>query len=133
MAYDWMMALAGGLLIGFAASLLLVGNGRIAGISGMLGNLTKGTKPNSESVLFVAGLFTAPLAYGLFYRFPEVEITSNLPVLIIGGLAVGVGTQLGNGCTSGHGICGNARLSKRSIIATITFIATGVLTVAVMG
>ncbi len=130
---DWIAALVGGLMIGLAASMLMLGNGRIAGISGMLGNLTKGTKPNADSILFLLGLATAPLGYLLFAELPQVSITSSIPVLILGGLAVGIGTQLGNGCTSGHGICGNARLSKRSIIATLTFITTGVLTVALMG
>lgn len=130
---DWINALIGGIMIGIAASILLLGNGRIAGISGMLGNLTKGTKPSGDSLLFILGLLVAPLGYALLSDLPAISITSSLPVLILGGLAVGVGTQLGNGCTSGHGICGNARVSKRSLVATVTFILAGVLTVAIMG
>ena len=130
---DWIAALAGGVMIGVAASILLLANGRIAGISGILGRLTKRTKPSSESILFLTGLIVAPVLYRMFFGMPELTVTASIPVLIIAGLAVGVGTQMGNGCTSGHGICGVARLSKRSIVATLTFILAGVVTVAVMG
>lgn len=118
-------------MIGLAASILLLGNGRIAGISGMIGRLTR-SKPQTESLLFILGLLIAPVAYYFANTQPTVAITSSIPVLILGGITVGVGTQIGNGCTSGHGICGNARLSKRSIVATVTFIATGIATVAIM-
>ena len=130
---DWMSALVGGLMIGAAASILLLANGRIAGISGIMGRLTKQMKPSSESLLFLAGLIIASVVYRTAFGLPDIEVTSSVPVLILSGLAVGVGTQMGNGCTSGHGICGTARLSKRSIAATLTFIVSGIVTVAVMG
>ncbi len=133
MEQDWINALIGGVVIGLAASIILLANGRIAGISGMLGQLTKGTKPQAESLLFILGLVGAPAIYGMFGKLPTIELSSNIYILIFGGVAVGIGTLMGNGCTSGHGICGNARLSKRSIVATATFILTGILTVAVMG
>ena len=100
-------ALGGGLLIGGAASLLLLLTGRIAGISGLVG--------------------TALVAR--FVRQPHIEVTSSVPLLIAGGLLVGFGTRLGSGCTSGHGVCGIGRLSPRSIVATLTFMVAGFATV----
>lgn len=126
-------ALAGGALIGIAASMLILFNGRIAGISGILGGvLNPGTTDRAWRLAFLAGLIVAPLVYGLAAPLPNVEVHAEEWMLIIAGLLVGFGTRYGAGCTSGHGVCGIARLSRRSIIATLVFIASGMLTVYVM-
>lgn len=131
---DWLNALIGGLMIGTASGMLILGNGRIAGISDILGRLIERTKPADwmERSLFILGLLAAPFAFFAVGNAPEISVTNNLALLILGGLAVGIGARMGSGCTSGHGVCGNARLSKRSIVATLTFIFTGVLTVATL-
>ncbi|PSW05605.1 YeeE/YedE family protein [Photobacterium lipolyticum] len=124
-------ALAGGMLLGLSASLLLVVNGRIAGISGILAGLLKPTNNEfSWRLLFVSGMLVAGLiSPWLGFILPEsLPVTSTLWV-VVAGLLVGMGTKLGNGCTSGHGICGMGRLSKRSIVATCIFMATAVATV----
>lgn len=123
-------ALAGGAIIGLAASLLLLTHGKIAGISGIYGGLfDRKTEDKPLRLYFVAGLVAA----GLLARFvhPSAVSTGDRSLLLaaVGGLLVGAGTQIGSGCTSGHGVCGISRLSGRSILATVTFIATGVLTV----
>jgi uncharacterized membrane protein YedE/YeeE len=123
-------ALVGGGLIGLAASVLLLGSGRIAGISGILGGMLSRTRGDVLwRALFVVGLLTAGGVAALWA--PQAIGTSprSLPTLIAAGLIVGVGTRLGNGCTSGHGVCGISRFSTRSIVATITFIAAGMLSV----
>lgn len=126
-------ALAGGALIGIAASMLILFNGRIAGISGILGGVfSPGTTDRAWRLAFLAGLIVAPLVYGLAAPLPNVEVHAEEWMLIIAGLLVGFGTRYGAGCTSGHGVCGIARLSRRSIIATLVFIASGMLTVYVM-
>lgn len=126
-------ALYGGLLIGLAASLLILLNGRIAGISGILSGLLTPKQGNiAWRVVFLIGLILSPLLYGIFSPLPAIESTSDGNLLIIAGLLVGFGTRLGNGCTSGHGVCGIARLSTRSIVATLTFILAGIITVFVM-
>jgi uncharacterized membrane protein YedE/YeeE len=126
-------SLAGGLLIGLAVALLILLNGRIAGISGILGGLLRPTKGDVFwRVAFVAGLIGAPLAYGLAASLPTVTIEAGTPTLIIAGLLVGLGTRYGSGCTSGHGVCGLSRLSVRSLAATITFMAAGFVTVFVV-
>lgn len=123
-------SLAGGALIGLAAAVLWVGNGRIAGISGILGGLANASGNDTGwRVVFLAGLMAAPLLYGLALGFPVVSIAASPLVLAVGGLLVGFGTRLGGGCTSGHGVCGIARLSRRSITATGLFIAAGAMTV----
>ena len=128
-------AIAGGLLIGSAAGLLLLLSGRIAGVSGMaaaaLRIADRGT-PWIQASGFVLGLPAGALLVGLALGRPEITITSSLPLLVAGGLLVGFGTRLGNGCTSGHGVCGLARLSPRSIAATGAFMAAGVATVFVV-
>ena len=131
---DWINALIGGLMIGTATGILMLGNGRIAGVSDILGRLIERSKPSDwvERTLFIVGLLAAPFAYYATNNVPEITVTNSLPLLILGGLAVGIGSRMGSGCTSGHGVCGNARLSKRSIIATLTFLTTGVLTVAAL-
>jgi uncharacterized membrane protein YedE/YeeE len=121
----------GGALIGLAAALLLLLNGRLSGISGIVGGLLA---PKSSDlgwrVAFVAGLLVGALAYLLATGDALLlELQASLPVLVVAGLLVGFGTSLGSGCTSGHGICGIARLSKRSIIATSMFFVVAMLTV----
>nr|WP_157050649.1 YeeE/YedE family protein [Herbaspirillum rhizosphaerae] len=126
-------SLAGGLLIGLAVALLILLNGRIAGISGILGGLLRPSKGEVFwRVAFIAGLLIAPLAYGLVASLPTVSIEAGTPTLIISGLLVGLGTRYGSGCTSGHGVCGLSRLSVRSLAATITFMAAGFVTVFVV-
>ena len=128
---DSINALIGGLMIGTATGILMLGNGRIAGVSDILGRLMERAKPADwgERTLFIFGLLAAPFAYYATNTLPEVVVTNSIPMLVAGGLAVGIGSRMGSGCTSGHGICGNARLSKRSIVATLTFMATAALTV----
>lgn len=126
-------ALAGGALIGLAAALFLLLNGRIAGISGVLGGLLKPVKGDiAWRAAFVLGLVGAPLVYGLFQRLPVPQIDADYATLIAAGLLVGVGTRYGSGCTSGHGVCGLARLSPRSLVATACFMAAGFATVFVI-
>ncbi|NNC36602.1 MAG: YeeE/YedE family protein [Acidimicrobiales bacterium] len=124
-------ALIGGGLIGLAAVLLMLLNGRIAGISGILGGLLRFDKGEfGWRAAFIAGLIVGPVVY-MRMTGTQISITTPEPgwAVILAGLIVGVGTQIGNGCTSGHGVCGIARLSGRSIAATVTFLLTGVLTV----
>ncbi|MFN4354387.1 YeeE/YedE family protein [Parvibaculum sp.] len=124
--------LIGGLLIGASAALFLLLNGRIAGISGILGGaLEQGSAEGAWRYAFLAGLVAAPAAWTAFVPV-TVEIEASTPLLIAAGLLVGFGTRLGSGCTSGHGVCGISRLSMRSIVATATFMAFGFLTVFVM-
>lgn len=133
--YAYLLPLIGGLLIGLSAALLLLVTGRIAGVSGLLAAATRiadSGPPMGHAAAFVLGLPAGALLIGLSFGMPEVRITSSLPLLIGAGLLVGFGTRLGNGCTSGHGVCGMARLSIRSIAATITFMASGFATVFVM-
>lgn len=128
-------ATAGGLLIGTAAGLLLILSGRIAGVSGMaaaaLGIADRGP-PWLQSTGFILGLQAGALAIILATGITAVTITASPPLLIAGGLLVGFGTRLGNGCTSGHGVCGLARLSPRSMAATATFMISGIATLFVL-
>jgi len=121
---DAIRGLIGGLLIGCAAALLLLGNGRIAGISGIAAVFTGGDdrKPALEKLIFLVGLIAAPLLYALAVAKPEIGMTSNPALLIGAGLMVGLGTRLGNGCTSGHGVCGLSRFSPRSLASVLTFV-----------
>jgi uncharacterized membrane protein YedE/YeeE len=139
MTMDWphftpWSALAGGALIGLAAALLLLGSGRVAGISGIVGGLLRrpATGDTAWRLAFVAGLLAAPLGWALVARWPVPRIDANLPTLVVAGLLVGLGTRYGAGCTSGHGVCGLARLSPRSLVATLAFMAAGFGTVFVM-
>ena len=117
-------------MIGIAVSLLLLLNGKVLGVSGILGELfNHPLSKNYWRLLFVLGLLISPLIYNIFYLIPIIEITSNKLLIIVGGLLVGFGSRLGSGCTSGHGVCGLARLSVRSFIATMTFIFFGFVTV----
>jgi uncharacterized membrane protein YedE/YeeE len=117
-------ALAGGALIGLAAVVLMAANGRIAGISGILGGAIDGAGRDRDwRIAFLAGLVAGPLLLMPTGLVPETTITSSVPLLVVAGLLVGVGTAVGSGCTSGHGVCGLARLSPRSLVATLTFMA----------
>ena len=123
--------LAGGLLIGLSAAMLLLLNGRIAGISGLVAGLGRpGGGRRFADAAFLLGLVLGPPVFALLAgHWPEMRIAASLPVLALAGLLVGFGTRLGSGCTSGHGVCGLARLSPRSIVAVLVFLATGMLTV----
>jgi uncharacterized protein len=130
-----LIPLSGGLLIGVAAALFLLMTGRIAGISGLVAAATRiadSGPPWWHAMAFLVGLpFGAWLISG-FVRAPQLAVTSSVPLLIAAGLLVGFGTRLGNGCTSGHGVCGLARLSPRSMAATAAFMVAGFVTVFVM-
>ncbi len=130
MPIDWIMGLLGGLLIGSAAALYLLISGRIMGASGILGGLVDGTGGRtSERLAFIAALIGVPLVISVVAGPLETHLTSNLFILIIAGLAVGVGTRLANGCTSGHGVCGISRLSARAIAATVIYLLAGAVCV----
>ena len=126
-------ALAGGALIGLAAAIYVIMLGRVTGISGIIGGLLQPVRTEVPmQLLFVAGLIIAPLALSLFgLPVSRPDVTKSIPVLVVAGLLVGFGSRLGGGCTSGHGICGNARLSPRSIVATVLFMAAGIAVVFV--
>jgi uncharacterized protein len=125
-------ALAGGLLIGVATSMLWLLNGRIAGISGILGGLlTPGRSDGRWRLAFLIGLVVSPLLYRLFAKVPLPQIDGSFVTLIAAGLLVGLGTRYGSGCTSGHGVCGLSRFSLRSLVATLAFMGAGFATVFV--
>ena len=138
MHIDWQSftpfaALAGGLLIGMAALLFAVLGGRVAGISGILGGLLRPVKGDSSwRVAFLVGLIASPFLYSAFAAVPAIHVESSAGILILAGLLVGWGTRFGSGCTSGHGVCGLARRSPRSLAATAAFMATGFLVVYFM-
>jgi len=138
MTIDWIAftpwwSLIGGILIGIAAALLVLFNGRVAGISGIVAGLLHPRHPDTAwRIAFVVGLVVAPIVYVLLDRAPMIVIDAGYPLLVAAGLLVGIGTRYGAGCTSGHGVCGISRLSPRSIVATIVFIVAGMLTVFVM-
>lgn len=126
-------SLLGGAVIGLAAALLVLMNGRIAGISGILGGLLRSVHGDRGwRLAFLAGLIAAPLLYALVHPMPQVQVEADYPTLIAAGLAVGVGTRYGAGCTSGHGVCGLSRLSWRSLVATMAFMASGFATVFIV-
>lgn len=126
-------SLAGGVLIGLAAALLVLFNGRIAGISGIVGGLLRPVRGDvTWRAAFVAGLVLAPLAWLQFDKLPRLHVDASLPVLVVAGLLVGVGTRIGSGCTSGHGVCGISRGSMRSLAATATFMVAGFAVVFVV-
>ena len=125
-------ALIGGAIIGAAAALFAVLNGRIAGVSGILGGLARPQAGDiSWRIAFVAGLIAAPLAWRLLAALPEIRVDTSYFTLAAAGLLVGIGTRYGGGCTSGHGVCGVSRMSPRSIVATLAFMAAGFATVYV--
>jgi uncharacterized membrane protein YedE/YeeE len=124
--------LAGGLMIGTAAAIMLLGAGRIAGVSGMAARalgLADSGPPRSLAAAFIIGLPLGALIVAALAGPVETRFPASIATLILGGLLVGFGTRLGSGCTSGHGVCGVSRLSRRSIIATAVFMASGILTV----
>jgi len=138
MVIDWnsftpWSALAGGVLIGIAAALFVLLNGRIAGISGIIGGLFRPTLPDvGWRLAFIAGLVIAPSLYAAFVYLPLPKIDAEFGMLTAAGLLVGIGTRYGAGCTSGHGVCGISRLSPRAIVATILFMVSGFATVYVV-
>ncbi|HEY3178843.1 MAG TPA: YeeE/YedE family protein [Casimicrobiaceae bacterium] len=138
MTVDWTSftpwsALIGGLIIGIAAAMLALLNGRVAGISGIVGGLLHPSFPDDNwRAAFIAGLVVAPVLYATFASLPPIIVESGYPMLVIAGLLVGVGTRYGAGCTSGHGVCGLSRLSLRSIVATVAFMLAGFATVYVV-
>ena len=121
-------ALIGGLIIGLAASVLIVGSGHIMGMRGILKSSISQLPKFSWQLVFVLGMVVATWGYGLIYGFPQLEMGQPIWKIIVAGLLVGFGTRLGSGCTSGHGICGISRLSARSITATILFLSSGIAT-----
>ena len=126
-------ALAGGALIGLAAAIFVLFNGRIAGISGIVAGLLRPAAGGiGWRVAFLAGLVGAPAVYAALAPLPPVHIDANLGALVAAGLLVGVGTRYGAGCTSGHGVCGLSRLSLRSLVATLAFMGAGFATVYVV-
>lgn len=138
MMIDWQAftpwtALAGGVLIGLASAWLILINGRIAGISGIIGGLFD-WHPGDRAwrLAFPLGLLAGPAVWGLFHTLPTIQVDAGTPMLIAAGLLVGVGTRYGAGCTSGHGVCGLSRLSPRSLVATASFMGAGFVTVYVV-
>ncbi len=131
MPQEWLFGLIGGALIGCAAAMYLLINGRIMGASGIVGGLIDGTGRGTarERLMFLAGLIGVPGIAAYATGTATSHLTSNLGVLIVAGLLVGVGTRLANGCTSGHGVCGISRLSLRGIVATVFYLLAGGLTV----
>ena len=138
MSIDWYAfspgsALAGGVFIGIAAAMFVLLNGRIAGISGILGGLLQPVRGDAAwRLAFILGLVAAPAAYLLAGPLPKAQIDAGWGALVVAGLLVGVGTRYGSGCTSGHSVCGLSRLSPRSLAATAAFMGAGFLTVFVV-
>jgi uncharacterized membrane protein YedE/YeeE len=134
MSTSWLLALAGGAMIGAASALLFLTHGRIAGISGVLGSLLPpAARDRAWRVAFLAGLLAAGAAAAWIAPSAVGAPVRGLPAVIVAGLLVGFGTRLGSGCTSGHGVCGLSRLSVRSLAAVATFMATGAITAWVAG
>ncbi|RMD92286.1 MAG: YeeE/YedE family protein [Alphaproteobacteria bacterium] len=129
----WAFGLAGGLMIGLAAAMFLLVNGHIMGASGLIGGLVDGSgRANArERVAFLIGLAGVPAVLALVLGAPDTHITANMAVIAAGGLLVGVGTRLANGCTSGHGVCGISRFSVRGIVATVFYLLGGGVSVLV--
>lgn len=136
MTIDWMAftpwsALAGGLMIGVAAASFILLNGRIAGISGVLGGLFRaGPGDRGWRLAFLIGMLTAPLLARWSGQLAPIHIDADIGTLVLAGMLVGLGTRYGSGCSSGHGVCGLSRLSVRSLVATICFIGAGMVTVS---
>ncbi|MEO1613018.1 MAG: YeeE/YedE family protein [Pseudomonadota bacterium] len=128
---NWLYGLGGGLMIGVSAALYLLLNGRIAGISGLFGGMVAGKADGDsfERLAFIAALIGVPAIYVFAGGAPEANAPVSAPLLVAAGLLVGVGTRMGGGCTSGHGVCGMSRVSPRSIIAAVTFMACGAVVV----
>ena len=127
-------AFLGGIIIGLAVIIFFIGNGRLAGISGIVNDTLVSKQNRTDNSLFVVGLVLGPIFYTFFTKINiPFLITSSLPIIISAGLLVGIGTKIGSGCTSGHGICGISLLSPRSITATIIFMITAIITVKLIG
>ena len=124
---DWLFGLAGGLVIGLSAAVLLLGNARILGASGILGSVVEGSEPDAttERLWFLGALIGAPALAVLIFGAPQTNVSGDLPLLALAGVLVGLGTRLANGCTSGHGVCGMSRFSVRSIVSTLVYLAAG--------
>ena len=138
MSIDWNVftpwhALAGGALIGVSAGIFVLLNGRIAGISGIVGGLLRPVRGDMAwRVAFVLGLIGAPWVAGLFFQLPALQIDAGFGPVVVAGLLVGIGTRYGSGCTSGHGVCGLSRMSPRALAATASFMVAGFVTVALL-
>jgi uncharacterized protein len=133
-AFDSVSALLGGGLVGLASVLLMLLNGRIAGISGILGGaLAMSAGDKVWRLAFIAGLIVAPIVIGLFgHPLPEPQMPASWLLIVAAGVLIGFGARYGGGCTSGHGVCGIARLSARSIAATAIFMASAIIVVAII-
>ena len=131
---DWFAGLIGGFMIGIAGTVLLIGNGRIMGASGILGSLLEraNSKEQLERILFLVGVFSCPLLFLPFWNLSETNLTTNWVQLVSAGLLVGMGTRIANGCTSGHGVCGISRFSVRGIVATCFYVMSGVLAIILL-
>jgi len=126
-------AFIGGLIIGVAVVLFFITTGRLAGISGILGSVIEKNDNKFSNILFLIGLVLGPLVYLFLSKNPiPFVITQSIPLIIVGGFLVGVGTKIGRGCTSGHGICGISRFSIRSILATVTFMISAMIVVFIL-
>ncbi|BEU96683.1 YeeE/YedE family protein [Acidovorax sp. DW039] len=138
MTIDWehftpWMSLAGGLVLGLAAALLVLFNGRILGVSGIVGGLLRPQRSDiGWRLAFIAGMWTAPLAYSLLGGHITTQVDASGVMVVLAGLLVGIGTRYGSGCTSGHGVCGLSRLSPRSLTATAAFMGAGFVSVWVL-
>jgi uncharacterized protein len=138
MTIDWInfspwASFSGGLLVGLAAAMFLLLNGRIAGISGVLGGLLRPAAGDvGWRIAFLLGLIVAPFVFARVGNLPDVQADASAGLLVVAGLLVGLGTRYGSGCTSGHGVCGLSRRSPRSLVATVAFMLAGFVTVYVM-
>lgn len=126
-------AFTGGILIGFSVFVFFIFNGRMAGVSNIASNALMQSTDRPDNFLFLFGLILGPIIYSIFSGGVVSNMTNSYVLIVLGGLLVGFGTKIGNGCTSGHGICGISRFSLRSIIATLSFMITGILTVFIFG
>ena len=131
MPTEWIMGLVGGVIIGLAAAMYLLVNGRIMGASGIIGGLVDGSakETSSERASFIVGLVAVPAVVAMLMGGADTHLNDNLAIVALAGILVGVGTRLANGCTSGHGVCGISRFSLRGIVATVFYIGAGGLTV----
>ncbi len=131
MEQDWIWGLVGGAIIGSAAAVYLLVNGRIMGASGILGGLVDGSGRSTwrERAAFIVGLVLMPIAFVPLYEDVDTHLTDNMVAIVAAGLLVGIGTRIANGCTSGHGVCGISRLSLRGIVATVFYIFAGGVTI----
>ena len=134
MQSDWIWGLSGGVMIGLAAALYLLVNGRVMGASGIVGGLIDGSARSAapERLSFLAGLIAVPGIFVVVNGGASTHITENLGLVLVAGLLVGVGTRLANGCTSGHGVCGISRLSPRGMFATLLYIVAGAVAVVAL-